>query len=752
MLRRLAHLTIAHPKPVLAVTIAVLVLAGLLGAGASSQLKVGGFEDPRSESAHVQRVLDTEFGGSPDLILEVTARDGDADSPAVAAAARSLTRDLAAEPDVVVMGSYWSQGVPELRSSDGRSGLALLHTEGTPEQRARVGETIVDELPTDDPAIRVRAGGILGLTNEIEHHVKSDLVKSESIALPATLLLLIVVFGGVAAALLPLSVGIFSILSTTLVLYWLAKVTDVSVYALTVATAFGLGLAIDFGLLMVSRFREERDRGHEPGQAVVETVTTAGRTILFSAATVTVAMAGMLIFPTYFLRSVGMAAIAVVLLAALAAVVVLPALLSLLGPRVDALAIRRRRTRLAMPSRFWRRTAAAVTRRPIRMALPVIVLLLAMGIPFLHMQFATPDERALPTDSAARQVTQAIRTDYPVDMSDAVTVLTERDPRALEAVARDISAMDGVAAVEGGFGQYARGVRTADPRLGSAEFTSGSTGFMLVRLKGGAQSAAAQDLVRSIRELPAVTAQHMSVGGDTASLIDSRAAITGRLGPALAIIAAATLVLLFLFTGSIVVPIKALLLNVFMLAAVLGAMVWIFQDGHLAGLLGVTPAPLNLAMVVLLCCISFSLSVDYEVFLLSRIKEAYNAGADTTTATIEGLGRVGRIVSSAAALLTVTLLSFSNGLSFMQMFGIGTALAVMIDATLIRGVLVPAFMRIAGDLNWWAPRPLRRLHARIGLSEAAAAPSRTREPAPIGSPKSLATAPDSSAVRKCTRT
>ncbi|MEU1203863.1 MMPL family transporter [Nocardia sp. NPDC005825] len=727
MLRRLARVTVAHPKPVLAVTIAVLVLAGLLGAGASGQLKVGGFDDPRSESSHVQRVLDEKFGGSPDLVLEVTARDGDADSPAVAAAARRLTLDLAAEPDVVVMGSYWSLGLPELRSKDGRSGLVLLHTRGTPEQQARVGETIVGELPTDDPAIRVRAGGILGLTNEIEHHVKSDLVKSESIALPATLLLLIVVFGGVAAALLPLSVGIFSILSTTLVLYWLSKVTDVSVYALTVATAFGLGLAIDFGLLMVSRFREERDRGHEPGPAVVEAVATAGRTILFSAATVTVAMAGMLVFPTYFLRSVGMAAIVVVLLAALAAVVVLPALLSLLGARVDALAIRRR-TRPALSSRFWRRTAAAVTRRPIRLALPVIVLLLAMGIPFLHMQFATPDERALPADSAARQVTQAIRTDYPVDMSDAVTVLTERDPQALEAVARDISTMDGVAAVEGGFGQYVHGVHTAGPRLGSAEFTSGSAGFVLVRPDGGAQSAAAQDLVRAIRELPAVTAQHMSVGGTTATLIDSRAAITGRLGPALAIIAAATLVLLFLFTGSIVVPIKALLLNVFMLAAVLGAMVWIFQDGHLAGLLGVTPAPLNIAMVVLLCCISFSLSVDYEVFLLGRIKEARDAGADTTTATIEGLGRVGRIVSSAAGLLTVTLLSFSNGLSFMQMFGIGTALAVMIDATLIRGVLVPAFMRIAGDLNWWAPRPLRRLHARIGLSEAAPAPSPTPEP------------------------
>ncbi|MFE2998124.1 MMPL family transporter [Nocardia sp. NPDC059246] len=725
MLRRLATATVAHPRLVLALTTVVLVLAGLMGAGVSQHLKVGGFDDPHSESAHVQDALDTRFGGSPDLILQVTARGGDVGSPEVATAAQELTQKIAAEPDVAVVGSYWSTGTPELRSADGRSGLVLLHPNGSPEAAAQITKRIVDDLPTDDPAIEVRAGGKLGLTNDIESRVHRDLVVSESIALPATLLLLIVVFGGVMAALLPLTVGVVSIVSTTGVLFWLAHVTEVSVYALTVATAFGLGLAIDFGLLTVSRFREERQRGHEPEQAVVEAVTTAGRTILFSAATVTVAMAGMLVFPTSFLRSVGIAAIVVVLLAALAAVVVLPALMSLLGSRVDALALRRRRDRLAQPSRFWRRTAMAVTRRPLRAALGVMALLLLMGIPFAHAQFATSDERALPADSAARQVTTSIRDDYPADMSNAVTVLSDHDPQALEPLARQVSTMPGVRHVDGAFGRYEGGVLVTAPGPDAARFLSGTTGFVEVQPSTTVQSPASQALVRAIRALPG---DH-SVGGPTASLIDSRAAITGRLAPALAIMAGATLVLLFLFTGSIVVPIKALVLNIFMLSAVLGALVWVFQDGHLAGLLGFTPAPLNIAMVVLLCCIAFSLSVDYEIFLLGRIKEAHDAGADTTAATIEGLGRVGRIVSSAAALLTVTLLSFATGLSFMQMFGIGTALAVLVDATLIRGVLVPAFMRIAGDLNWWAPRPLRRLHARIGCKESSTVPSpRVRTP------------------------
>ncbi|MFC7448476.1 MMPL family transporter [Rhodococcus daqingensis] len=742
MLRRLATAVVARPRLVLATALVFLVAAGVFGAGVTSHLKVGGFDDPGSESSEAGRILEGTFGGStPNLVLQVTARSGDVDSPGVAEAGRLLAERVGSEPGVTEVGSYWSSNSADLRSSDGRSALILLHLAGTPEQAARSTEGIVDRLPADDPAVQVRAGGKLGLASEIDTRVDQNLKLAESIALPTTLVLLVVAFGGIVAALMPLSLGIASILTTLLVLLGLAKLTDVSLYALTVATAFGLGLAIDFGLLMVSRFREERSGGLEPREAAIEAVATAGRTIVFSAATVTVAMTGLLVFPTYFLRSIGLAAIAVVTVAAVSAVVVLPALLALLGSRVDSLAVLRRRDGLATDSRFWRRTAAAVTRRPGRAAIPVVALLIVMGIPFLHAQFATPDERALPAGSAARQVTASMRSDYPADQTDAVTLVTTTHRESLGPLAAQISTLDGVASAEGGPGRYAHGVQVAGPGGASARFDSGTAGYLLVHPDADPQSVSAQDLVRAIRALPGVHENQISVGGPTAELLDSRSAIMSRLGLALGIMAAATFVLLFLLTGSVVLPLKALLLNVLVLAAVLGAMVWIFQDGHLAGLIGATPAPLNIAMAVLLCCISFSLSVDYEIFLLSRIKEARDAGASTEDAVVVGLGRVGRIVSSAAALLTVTLLSFSTGLSFMQMFGIGTALAVLVDATLVRGVLVPAFMAVAGELNWWAPRPLRRLHRVIGLSETAARHSRPAVPAPPVSPVPVPVAP-----------
>jgi RND superfamily putative drug exporter len=349
----------------------------------------------------------------------------------------------------------------------------------------------------------------------------------------------------------------------------------------------------------------------------------------------------------------------------------------------------------------------------LRCALPVIALLLLLGIPFLSVQLAMPDERALPLNSNARLVTESLRQDYATDSSQAVTLLSRNGSRDIEGLVAPISSMDGVVRVAAPNGTYEHGQLIAGPTPG---FENNGAAYGLVYLSAAAQTEEAQQVVRAIRAK--IVDLQVEIGGPTATLIDTSAAVGDRLPVAILLIAMATFVLLFLFTGSIVVPIKALTLNLLMLIAVLGTMVWIFQDGHLAQLLGVTPAPLNLSMVVLLCCIAFSLSVDYEIFLLSRIKEARDSGLSNNDAIVVGLGRVGRIISSAALLLTITLVSFANGLSFMKMFGIGTALAIVIDATVIRGVVVPAFLRIAGDLNWWAPRPLRWLHARVGFSEA----------------------------------
>jgi RND superfamily putative drug exporter len=722
MLSRLAVFTVRRPKVILIAVLALLGISIVFGGTVTQKLGVGGFVDPGAESSQVADYLDQNFPTTPNLVLEVVARNGAVEAPDVAAAAVRVRQLVEAEPAAKVVGSFSQESRPDLRSKDGHSGLILVHVGGTLDEATKTAIRIIDALPTDGPAVDVRAGGPLGVSVEIEDRVGHDLVISESIALPILLAVLVIVFGGLAAALLPLAIGITSIVMTLLVLAIMVSITDVSVHALTVATAFGLGLSIDFGLLMVSRFREERDKGKDHQSAIVATVTTAGRTIIFSAATVTLAMSGLLVFPLYFLRSTALTAIAVVILSALSAIVLLPALLALLGKRIDSLALIRRKTPLSADSVFWRRCAEAVTKRPMQCALPVIAVLLLLGIPFLGVQLAMPDERALPSDSNARLVAESLRHNYPTDNSQAVTLLARNDTRALDDLAAPVSLTDGVVRVVAPSGTYERGKPIAGPTPG---FENNGSAYGLVYLSAAAQTDAAQQVVHAIRAK--IVDHQVEVGGPTATLIDTSAAVGDRLPVAILLIALATFVLLFLFTGSVVVPMKALVLNLLMLSAVLGTMVWIFQDGHLASILGVTPAPLNLSMVVLLCCIAFSLSVDYEIFLLSRIKEARDSGMSNNDAIVVGLGRVGRIISSAALLLTITLLSFANGLSFMKMFGIGTALAIVIDATVIRGVVVPAFLRVAGDLNWWAPPPLKWLHARIGFSEA---PSDTEIPAP----------------------
>jgi RND superfamily putative drug exporter len=715
MLRRLALFTVRRPKAVLAAVVVLLGVGIVFGSTVSEKLGVAGFTDPSTEAAHADEFINQHFGATPNLVLQVVARGGTLDDPDVAAAADRTRRVVVAEHTAKVIASYIDSSAPDLRSRDDRSGLILVHVAGTDDEAAKVASRIIKSLPTDDPNVTVRAGGALGVLRQIEDRVNHDLAVSESIALPIALVVLVIVFGGVIAAVLPLAIGITSIVLTLLVLLAMTTVTDVSIHAMTVATAFGLGLSIDFGLLIVSRFREERANGKDHQAAIVATVTTAGRTIVFSAATVTVAMTGLLVFPIYFLRSVGLTASAVVILSALSAVVVLPAQLALLGTRIDVRA-KHRKTAVSADSMFWRRCAEAVIRRPLWFVLPVTAALLALGVPFLHVQLATPDERALPPNSNARLLTESLRHDYAVDASQAATLVAPTNSDALTQLAGPVSLLEHVVRVDGPIGRYEHGNRIAPPQ--AATGSSGAS-YAFVFLSVDAQSDAAQHIVRAIRAMS--HGDQIQVGGPTANLIDSRAASAERLPVAIALMAGSTFVLLFLFTGSVVVPIKALVLNVLVLSAVLGIMVSIFQDGRLASVLGVTPAPLNLSMVVLLCCIAFSLSVDYEIFLLSRINEAREAGLSNNDAIVVGLGRVGRIITSAAILLTITLVSFANGLSFMKMFGIGTALAIVIDATVIRGVVVPAFLRIAGEFNWWAPRPLKWLHARTGLREAPAA-------------------------------
>jgi putative drug exporter of the RND superfamily len=726
MLTRLGRLALRRRWAILAATLVAVALAGAFGGGAIGHLKTGGFDDPAAESVRAAATLRDTFGaGDPNLVLLVTADRGDVDAPAVARLGEDLTRRLAAEPDLAQVASYWSLDAPSLRSEDGRQALVLGRVTGDEEALDERARQLTAAYTADGPDASVRVGGQIQVFREVGEQVESDLVRAEGIAVPVTLLLLVLVFGSAVAGMLPLAVGGFAIVGTLLLLRLLGDLTDVSIYALNLTTALGLGLAIDYSLFIVSRYREELRAGREPDDALLVTMATAGRTVLFSAATVAVSLLALLVFPLYFLRSFGYAGIAVVALAAVGALVVLPALLAVLGRRVDRLRLPIRRRRPATPSGggFWHRLATGVMRRPLPVAAVVVAFLLLLGTPFLGVRFGLPDDRVLPAGAASRQVADALRGGFAADESSALSVVATGigDPAGrlpdIDRYAAALSELDDVRRVDALGGSYAGGRRVQGPSPASARFAAADGTWLSVVPSVGSSSQRGEDLVAEVRALPAPFG--VQVTGPAAQLVDTKASIGAHLPAAAAIIATVTFLLLFLMTGSVVIPVKALLLNLLSLTAVYGAMVFVFQEGHLADVLGFTATgTIDTSMPVLMFCIAFGLSMDYEVFLLSRIKEEHDRTGDTVAAVAVGLERSGRIVTAAAALLAIVFAAFATSrVSFLQLFGVGTALAVVVDATLIRALLVPAFMRLAGQANWWAPAPLRRLHRRVGLRE-----------------------------------
>jgi putative drug exporter of the RND superfamily len=722
MFTRLAHFVTVRRRWVLAGSVVALLAFLALAGGTFSALKAGGFDDPASGSSKARTILNTRFGGSPNLLLLVTPNSGAAlSSPATTAAVDEVTGVVRHDPDVDSVTSWWSTQDDSLRGTDGRSAVIAVHVTGDESAAATSARRIIDHTVTRSGPLTIQAGGQLGVGDDVTNQVGKDLAIAESIAVPITMVLLLLAFGSAVAAVLPLAVGLMAIAGAFGVLDVLGHLTDVSTYAINLTTAMGLGLAIDYSLLIVSRFREELGAGQPIELALSRTLRTAGRTVLFSSATVAVALAAMLVFPLYFLRSFAYAGIGVVLIAMLASLTTLPALLAVLGPRVNAGRVRRAREprSASAESRFWRRVAGLVMRRPLVAGLPVVAVLLALGSPFLHINFATPDDRVLPDSLQSRQVGDVLRADYPQNTAAAIYSVLQGNPTAVEVTryATEISGLPGIHSVTTTAGVFAAGKQMAGTAAG--QLSRPGVQYLVVNGPNDANSPAAQRLVQQIRAVAPPAGSTAYVGGAPAQLVDSKDGIATGLPWAIGWIALSTFVLLFLFTGSVLLPVKALLLNVLSLSAVFGAMVWIFQYGHLSGLLGFTPGPINTSMPVLLFCIAFGLSMDYEVFLLSRIAELHAAGASNTEAVAGGLARTGRIVSTAAALLSVTFLAFGTSrVSFLQLFGIGTAIAIVLDATLIRGVLVPAFMRLAGRWNWWAPRPLARLHQRIRLAEA----------------------------------
>ncbi len=725
MLARLGRFTVAHRKAVLVGTALFFVLAATLGGGVASRLVSGGFNDPSSESSRADDAIEREFGKQqPDLVLLVTAKQGTVDEADVVTAADALTSELAAEPAVARAVSYWSTGnPPPLRSKDGGQALVLASLRGDDEKVLDAARELSPRYTIDRGPINVRVGGFSEVFRQVNERVEQDLVRAELIAFPIVLALMVLVFGSVVAAGLPLVVGAIAIVGTFLVLLIIASLTEVSIFALNLTTGLGLGLAIDYSLFIVSRFREELHGGRAPYDAVVRTVQTAGKTVAFSALTVAVALAALLVFPLAFLRSFAYAGIGVALVAGAVAVISLPALLAVLGLRVNSLRVFRRDPK-PVGEGVWHRIATFVMRRPVPIAIAVIALLIVLGLPFLRIQFGLPDDRVLPTRASSRQVQDDIRSRFASNEALTLEVVASdiRDPAAraedIDRYAVALSGTSGAARVDALTGSYIDGQRVAGPGPVTERFAGRNATWFSVVPAVEPYSDAGERLAHAVRDTPAPFP--VLVGGNSAELVDSKASLFSRLPLAAGLIALATFVLLFLMFGSILVPIKALILNVLSLSATFGALVWIFQDGRLSGVLDFTPTgTLPTTIPVLLFCLAFGLSMDYEVFLLSRIKEEHDRTGDNARSVAIGLERTGRIVTAAAVLISVVFIAFAtSGVSFIKIFGVGLAIAVLMDAFVIRATLVPAFMRIAGEANWWAPPTLRRLHDRIGISEA----------------------------------
>jgi RND superfamily putative drug exporter len=719
MFRRLGLLVVHRRRLVLALTALFVALAAVAGSGVFDALKGGGFEDPRAESTRARQLLEDRFHqGDPNVVLLFTPAGGSVDSAAASAAGAALTERLAAEPGVATAASYWSLGkVAPLRSASGDKALVLGFVEGDVDRVKEVARRVVEELEGATADGTVEVGGMGAVFDEMSHRIESDLAKAEAIAIPITLVLLVLIFGGLVAASLPLLVGVVAIFGGFLSLFVIAQLTDVSIFSINLTTAMGLGLAIDYSLFILSRFREELRAGETVDNAVLRTVETAGRTVAFSGLTVAVSLSALLVFPLYFLRSFAYAGVATVLVAGVASVVSLPALLAVLGPRVDRLQLVHRPAPEAGTG-FWHRVATFVMRRPVGIAAVVVVFLLLLGAPFLGVRFGTPDDRAMPASAASRQVSEQIRNEFGSNESHAFGVLLDGDS-GVSYYAVAVSRLDNVARVDAATGSYVDGTQVAGPGPATARFTGGSGAWISVVPAVEPVSTVGERLVKEIRGVP--TTFEVSVGGQAAQLVDSKQAILDRLPLAGAIIAVATFILLFLSFGSVVVPLKAILLNLLSLTATFGATVFIFQQGHGAGLLDFTPTgTLDTTTPILMFCVAFGLSMDYEVFLLSRIKEEHDRTGDNAASVAMGLERTGRIVTAAAALLAVTFLAMvSSGVTFIKLFGLGLAIAVVMDATVIRATLVPAFMRLAGEANWWAPKPLRWVYARVGLHEGA---------------------------------
>ena len=719
MFERLGEAVYRWRRFIFVTTLIAMAVFAILGFRVIPNLDNGGFNDPGSDSVAVEKILQVDFD-SPDADLIVAFKGGvSPDDESFAALGKSLTAVISSVDGVKRVNSYWLTRSPTLKSSDGNGAVLLI----TYDPASAVSNSdITDEVKqivraADLGAMQVYLGGSSVVSQAITGQISSDLARSEAIAIPLTIMLLLIVFGSLVAAGMPLLVGLASIVGSFFVLYLLTYATDVSVFALNLVTGLGLGLGIDYSLLVVSRFREELASGRKVSTAVVRTVASAGRTVVFSGVTVALTLASMLFFPQFFLRSFAYGGISVVVFAVIGAVIVLPAALGLFGARINSLRIRRSVTRPNRGAR-WATLATAIMRRPWPVAVGCIAVLLLMAWPALGAKFGQIDERALPRENYSALDSAALTENFPGLGRAPIDIMVPAgvDAEAVAAYAARLSMVASIEGVDSPAGLFEGGARVGD-QTGRAGLTSSGYSRLIATSAERPRSPEAEVVIAQLRAIPAPTAGVL-IGGFAAQYTDSQQGI-GRVLPwALGWVLASVLILLFLFTGSILLPIKAIILNILSLSAAIGVMVWIFQEGHLTWLVGdfVNTGTIDTSTVVLTAIVAFGLSMDYEVFLLSRIKEEYDRTGDNTSSVALGLQRSAGIITAAALLLAVNFAAFiPASVTNIKILGVGVTVAILLDATIVRLLLVPAFMRIAGRANWWAPVPLQRLHARFGL-------------------------------------
>ncbi|MFE6904645.1 MMPL family transporter [Streptomyces sp. NPDC057717] len=693
----ISRLTMARTRVMLIFSAVMVAAMTVLGIGAFGKLEIGGFSDPSEPSSHVKAVINEKFGGEPDLVLLVKPEGGPT-SAAAARAGKALTADLKREPSVGNVVSYWDAPSTDLVSKDGGQALILAHVKGDESEVSDRATTLTDRYTGDHGAITVRAGGSSVVSNEVDTQVTSDLALAEGIAVPIMTILLVLVFGSLLAALLPPAISLVAVMGTLAELNVIGSLTDVSAFAINITTSLGLG--IDYALLLVNRFREQLGNGEDVTEAPHRTMNSAGRTIAFSAGTVTAALSALLVFPQYFLRSFAYAGIGVVAIAALNA-----------GRLPRSSTVRR-----SEPP-HWARMAKAVMHRPALIALPAVAALLVLASPLLSVAFGTPDERVLPSTAESRSVTEIIDHEFPGGDSSAIQVVAKGSPdeATLNTYGTQLSHLPGLERVAVRTGTHTDGKQRA-PGPETRTLSQPGAQRITVTKSPSLSSETAEDLVHTVRAV-APQGTTVFVSGSDPALVDSKHAISSRVPLAIGWGAATTFIQLFLFTGSMVQPVRALVLALSLTAAI-GAMVWVFQNGHLSRFLGFTPMPMDTSMTVLMFCVAFGLSMDYEVFVTSRIKELHDAGVDTTTAVSAGPSRTGRLVTMAAALLAVSFFALGTGkVSFIQVFGLASGLAILLGAVVVRGILLPAAICVLGGATWYAPRALRAVYLKVGLSD-----------------------------------